>query len=110
MLKSRVRYIGEQKKIAIIPKVYVERTADNPFTLIRVEARDHIGMLYKVSTVFADFGIRIHRAQISTQGDRAIDVFYVSLKNPNFDLNKVLRRFKEQMIQTLLIENLEDVP
>ena len=110
MLKSRVRYTSEQKKIAIIPKVYVERTADNPFTLIRVEARDHIGMLYKVSTVFTDFGIRIHRAQISTQGDRAIDVFYVSLKNPNFDLNKVLRRFKEQMIQTLLIENLEDVP
>ena len=109
MLKSRVRYTGKQKKIAITPRVYVERTADNPFTFIRVEARDHIGMLFKVSSVFADFGIRIHRAKISTQGDRAIDVFYVSLKNPDFDLNKVLRRFKEQMIQTLLIENLEDV-
>ena len=110
MLKSRIRYTGEKKKMAMVPKVHVERTGENPFTVIRVEARDHIGMLYKVSTVFADFGIRIHRAKISTQGDRAIDVFYVSLKNPNFDLNKVLRRFKEQMIQTLLIEKLEDVP
>ena len=108
MLKSRIRYAGEQKKMAMVPRVHVERTAGNRFTVIRVEARDHIGMLYKVSAVFADFGIRIHRAQISTQGDRAIDVFYVSLRNPNFDLNKVIRSFKEHMIQTLLIEKLED--
>ena len=109
MLKSRVRYAGVQKKMAMVPRVHVERTAGNPFTVIRVEARDHIGMLYKVSAVFADFGIRIHRAKVSTQGDRAIDVFYVSLRNPNFDLNKVIRSFKENMIQTLLIEKLEDV-
>lgn len=109
MLKSRTRYVDGQKKMAMVPRVYVEKQRDNSFIVIRVEARDHIGMLYKVATVFADFGIRIHRAKISTQGDRAIDVFYVSLKNPNFDLNKVMRRFKEHMIQTLLIEKLEDV-
>ena len=109
MLKSRIRYAGVQKKMAMVPRVHVERTAGNPFTVIRVESRDHIGMLYKVSAVFADFGIRIHRAKVSTQGDRAIDVFYVSLRNPNFDLNKVIRSFKENMIQTLLIEKLEDV-
>ena len=109
MFKSRTRYAGEQKKMAMVPRVHVERTADNPFTIIRVEARDHIGMLYKVANVFVDFGIRIDRAKISTQGDRAIDVFYVSLRNPKFDLNKVISRFKEHMIQTLMIEKLEDV-
>ena len=95
--------------MAMIPRVHVEKTTGNPFIVIRVEARDHIGMLYKVSSVFVDFGIRIHRAKISTQGDRAIDVFYVSLKNPQLDFNKVIRRLKEQMIQTLLIEKLEDI-
>jgi [protein-PII] uridylyltransferase len=109
LLKSRTRYAGGQKKMAMIPRVHVEKTTDNPFIVIRVEARDHIGMLYKVSSVFVDFGIRIHRAKISTQGDRAIDVFYVSLKNPQLDFNKVIRRLKEQMIQTLLIEKLEDI-
>ena len=109
MLKKRIRYTGKQKKVAMIPRVHVQRMAGNPFTVIRVEARDHIGMLYKVSAVFADFGIRIHRAKISTQGDRAIDVFYVSLRNPNFDINKVIRSFKEHMIHTLIIEKLEDV-
>ncbi|MZH02136.1 MAG: [protein-PII] uridylyltransferase [Nitrospinae bacterium] len=109
MLKTRIRYAGEQKKMAMVPRVYVEKTAGNPFTEIRVEARDHIGMLYKVSAVFADFGIRIHRAKISTQGDRAIDVFYISLRNPNFDFNKVIRSFKEHMLHTLMIEKLEDI-
>jgi UTP:GlnB (protein PII) uridylyltransferase len=66
-------------------------------------------MLYKVSNVFVDFGILIHRAKISIQGDRAIDVFYVSLKNQHSDFNKVTRRLKEHMIQTLMIEKLEDV-
>ena len=109
LLKSRTRYVGGQKRMAMVPRVHVEKTTDNPFIVIRVEARDHIGMLYKVSTVFVDFGIRIHRAKISTQGDRAIDVFYVSLKNPHLDFNKVIRKLKEHMIQTLLIEKLEDV-
>jgi UTP:GlnB (protein PII) uridylyltransferase len=66
-------------------------------------------MLYKVSTVFADFGILIHRAKISTQGDRAIDVFYVSLGNQRSDFNRVIRRLKEHMVQTLMIEKLEDI-
>ncbi len=109
LLKSRTRYVDRSKKMAIVPRVHVEKTLDNPFIVIRVEARDHIGMLYKVATVFVDFSIRIHRAKISTQGDRAIDVFYVSLKNPHVDFKKMIRRFKERMIQTLLIEKLEDV-
>ena len=109
LLRTRTRYVEGQKRVAMIPRVHVERSTDNPFTVIRVEARDHIGMLYKVSTVFVDFGIRIHRAKISTQGDRAIDVFYVSLRNPHVDFKKVIRSFKEHMIHTLLIEKLEDV-
>ncbi len=109
LLKSRIRYVSGQKKMPMIPKVHAEKTADSPFIVIRVEARDHIGMLYKVSTVFADFGILIHRAKISTQGDRAIDVFYVSLANQRSDFNRVIRRLKEHMVQTLMIEKLEDI-
>ncbi len=107
LLKSRTRYAGEKKNTAIVPRVHIG--TENPFIVIRVEARDHIGMLYKVATVFVDFGIRIHRAKISIQGDRAIDVFYVSLRNQNFDFNKLISRFKDRMIQTLLIEKLEDI-
>lgn len=112
MMRSRTRYAGEQKGShkAIVPQVQVERETADTFTVIRVEARDHMGMLYKIASVFADFGILIHRAKISTQGDRGIDVFYVSLKEQHVSFNKLMSRFKASMIETLMVEKLEDVP
>ena len=112
MMRSRTRFAGEQKNSgkAIVPRVQVERETAVTFTIIRVEARDHMGMLYKIASVFADFGILIHRAKISTQGDRGIDVFSVSLKDQNVTFNKLMSQFKANMIKTLMIEKLEDVP
>ena len=107
MMRSRIRFAGEKKGSdkAIVPRVKVERETVNTFTIIRVEARDHMGMLYKIASVFADFGILIHRAKISTQGDRGIDVFYVSLKDQHVSFNKLMSQFKANMIKTLMIEN-----
>ena len=112
MMGSRTRFAGEQKGSdkAIVPRIKVEREMADTFTIIRVEARDHMGMLYKIASVFADFGILIHRAKISTKGDRGIDVFYVSLKDQRVPFNKLMSRFKANMIKTLMIEKLEDVP
>ncbi|SUZ89160.1 uncharacterized protein METZ01_LOCUS42014 [marine metagenome] len=112
MMRSRTRYAGEQKGLdkAIVPRVQVEKETTDTFTTIRVEARDHMGMLYKIASVFADFGILIHRAKISTQGDRGIDVFYVSLKDQRVPFNKLMSQFKANMIKILMIERLEDVP
>jgi len=112
MMRSRTRYAGEQKSLdkAIVPRIQVERETTDTFTTIRVEARDHMGMLYKIASVFADFGILIHRAKISTQGDRGIDVFYVSLKDQRVPFNKLMNQFKANMIKILMIERLEDVP
>ncbi len=112
MMRSRTRFAGEQKGSdeAIVPRVHVARETADTLTVIRVEARDHMGMLYKIASVFADFGILIHRAKISTQGDRGIDVFYVSLKDQRVTFQKLMSQFKANMIKTLMIEKLEDVP
>ena len=112
MMRSRTRFAGEGKGSgkAIVPQVQVEKESAVIFTIIRVEARDHVGMLYKIASVFADFGILIHRAKIATQGNRGIDVFYVSLKDQHVTFNKLMSQFKANMIKTLMIEKLEDVP
>ena len=112
MMRARTRFAGEEKDSgkAIVPRVQVEKESAVIFTIIRVEARDHMGMLYKIASVFADFGILIHRAKISTQGNRGIDVFYVSLKEQHVTFNKLMSQFKANMIKTLMIEKLEDVP
>ena len=74
-----------------------------------INAHDHLGMLYKVSKVFADLEIQIHSAKISTQGGRGIDVFYVSLKNKKLLFDKLVCRVKEKISSAMLIENPEDL-
>ena len=110
LLAQRTRYISEKKiDEAIIPKVELDNTKDPVFSIVRIEAHDHLGMLYKISKVFDDFGIQIHSAKISTQGNRGIDVFYVSLQDKKILFEKLIRRIKEKIISVMMIKNPEDL-
>ena len=75
LLKRRTRIqTANQSSEPIIPKISIESHSDNPFSFVRIEAKDHPGMLYKIVHCFANFGIQIHRAKISNQGGRGVDV------------------------------------
>ena len=92
-----------------MPKVKVDNISDPKHSIFRIEARDHLGMLYKISKVFADFGIQIHSSKISTQGGCGIDVFYVSHRDKKLIFDKLIRRIKEGLISAMLVENPEDI-
>ena len=110
LLAQRTRYISEKKITeAIIPKAEVYNENDPHFSVVRIEARDHLGMLYKISTVFAAFGIQIHSAKISTLGGHGIDVFYVSLQNKKILSEKLVRHVKEKIISAMMVQNPEDI-
>jgi [protein-PII] uridylyltransferase len=110
LFKARTRYVlGKKHTLAITPKIRVDNTLQTPFTIVRIEARDHIGMLYKIAKVFSEFSIQIHRAKISIKGDRGIDVFYVSLNDKKIVFPKLIRRIKDQLVQILLVDKLEDI-
>jgi [protein-PII] uridylyltransferase len=110
LFKTRPRFVtGNAQQAAIIPKVKVNNMLKTPFTEIRIEARDHIGMLYKISKVFADMGIQVHHAKISIRGGRGIDVFYVSLNGKKILLPRLIHQVKAQMVQILLVDRLEDI-
>jgi len=110
LLAKRTRYISEKKiTAAITPQVEVNNSDDPHYSIIRVEGRDHLGMLYKISKVFSDFEVRIHSAKISTQGGRGIDVFYVSLQNQKIIFEELIHRLKEKIISAMMIKNPEDL-
>lgn len=111
LLSRRTRFITSAKNHfeAIVPKVQITNTPASAFTFIRVEARDHPGMLYKIAKCLADFTIQIHRAKIACQGGRGIDVFYVTLRENKIQLEPLIQRIKENLISILLVENLEDI-
>jgi len=110
LLATRTRYVtAKTAPTAIIPRIQVDNTLKTPFTEVRVEARDHIGMLFKIAKVFADMGIQVHHAKISIKGNRGIDVFYVSLNGKKIVLPRLIHQIKEQMVRILLVDRLEDI-
>lgn len=110
LLKERTRLLRESRGSgAIVPRVQIENHSENPFTLVRIEARDHTGMLYKIAHAFRAFGIRPHRATIATRGGRGTDVFSVSLDGRKITFPPLIQRIKDTLVTTLLVEKIEEL-
>lgn len=59
------------------PRVLIDNKASNSRTVIEVNGRDRPGLLYNLTRAFADLGLQIASAKISTFGEEVVDVFYV---------------------------------
>ncbi len=110
LLKERTRLLRPVKNdTPIEPRIHIENYSENPYTLVRIEARDHPGMLYKIAHGFREFGIRMHRAKIATRGGKGIDVFSISLNGKRITFPALIQRLKDRLITLLLVEKLEDL-
>ena len=48
------------------------------YSIMEIVAPDSIGLLYRISREISESGCNIELVLISTEGDRAVDVFYLS--------------------------------
>jgi len=74
-LRARIRRyrIPDPGDVAII----VDEDASPSATVVEVHAPDHVGLLAQVASTFADLGVDVRTAKVSTLGERVVDVFYV---------------------------------
>ena len=56
----------------------IDNTSSDTHTIIEVQAQDQFGLLYKLTRLLYEQGLDIALAKISTEANRAIDVFYVT--------------------------------
>jgi [protein-PII] uridylyltransferase len=59
------------------PRVLVDNNASRTHSVIEVNGRDRVGLLFDVARTLKDLGLVINSAHISTYGERVVDVFYV---------------------------------
>jgi [protein-PII] uridylyltransferase len=66
------------KAFRVEPRVVIDNVFSNRFTVIEVAGLDRIGLLYALTEALFRLNLNIVSAQITTFGERAVDVFYVT--------------------------------
>jgi [protein-PII] uridylyltransferase len=62
----------------VAPEVYVNNVLSDAFTVIEVTGRDRTGLLYELTNALSDLSLDIASAHVTTFGEKAVDVFYVT--------------------------------
>ena len=62
----------------VAPEVIINNQLSDRFTVIEVAGRDRTGLLYDLTSTISDLNLDITSAHITTFGEKAVDVFYVT--------------------------------
>jgi [protein-PII] uridylyltransferase len=115
-LKDAVASINQHrtriKAFSVEPRVIIDNQSSNRFTVIEINGLDRIGLLYNLTDALFHLSLNIASAHITTFGEKAIDVFYVTdltggkIVNParhaqiERGLMKVLRPAEEKLAKS----------
>jgi len=83
------------------PVVYFDAAHSQRYTVLELVADDAPGLLYRVSRVISDHGIDVDLVLISTEGQKAIDVFHITQGGAKLteEAEASLKADLEQMLQ-----------
>jgi [protein-PII] uridylyltransferase len=81
-LKERVAHAASAKPrvkaFTVEPRVIIDNQSSNRYTVVEINGLDRIGLLYNLTEALFSLSLNIASAQITTFGEKAIDVFYVT--------------------------------
>ena len=63
--------------LKIEPRVLVDNLSSKSHTIVEINAKDKIGLLYSLASELFLMGLQVSTARISTYGLRVVDVFYL---------------------------------
>lgn len=63
---------------AVVPEIVINNALSEHYTVVEVAGRDRPGLLYDLTAAISDLNLDITSAHITTFGEKAVDVFYVT--------------------------------
>ena len=75
--RARTRLPSRTAVFKVAPRVLFDNRASATHTVIEVNARDRVGLLYDIARTLSGLNLSIGSAVIATYGETAVDVFYV---------------------------------
>jgi [protein-PII] uridylyltransferase len=103
LLEKRRPLPSRVEAFTVAPEVYVNNALSDAFTVIEVAGRDRTGLLYDLTSTISDLSLDITSAHITTFGEKAVDVFYVT----DLTHKKIESETRQQAIKDRLIQVLE---
>jgi [protein-PII] uridylyltransferase len=96
----------EAKQLArtfeVAPEVVIDNALSDHLTVIEVSGLDRTGLLYDLTTAISDLNLDITSAHITTFGEKAVDVFYVTdLTNKKIDSASRQKAIRERLLEAL---------
>ncbi len=100
---SRVQQMPDRARaFTLVPRVLVDNASSNRNTILEISGLDRVGLLHAVTEGIYHLNLNIVSAHITTFGEKAVDVFYVTDLTGSKIVNKSRIRQIENSLQTVM--------